>query len=248
MKVLYDLTNSPETQDYKGRTVWDVMGVVLRRCWYGFLDVLDRDWALLPHWIASAVRDKESTRPFRSHVAPYTLRRYFGYWQSYILFCLRASQIEDTPLEFTETQLIRLEQVRELMAGDDASILETALLELSKELIFHSEYRKEHSSLRYFTGVMGFNVEWNQWRQPKDYTTILAGLQFVIRILVLEYVLPMTIKNQITERSPRNPVEIFCEVRNKWLIDGEGIQVQVRNNCSYTIRLYPSPTQLWFGC
>jgi hypothetical protein len=222
MKVLHDLTNPPETRDYAGRHVWDTTGKILARCWDGFQNVLERGWELLPHWIASAVRDKESTRPFRSYVAPYTLRRYYSYWQSYVLFCLRASEMEDTPLEFTLNQRQLLEKVRRLMQEDDEAGLERSLLDLFTKLICHSDYAKERSSLIYFTGVMGYNVEWKQWRQPHDYTTILAGLQFILRIVMLESVLPMDMRDLFDEESERNPVEIFCEMRNQWLIDGEG--------------------------
>jgi len=94
MKVLHDMTNPPETRDYAARRVWDTMGRILVQCWDGFHDVLERGWELLPHWIASAARDKESPRPFRSYVAPYTLRRYYSYWQSYMLFYLYNSVIQ----------------------------------------------------------------------------------------------------------------------------------------------------------
>src|SRR5579859_5080483 len=115
MKVLHDMTSPPETRDYAESRVWDTTGRILGRCWDGYHDVLERGWELLPHWIASATRGKESTRPFRSYVAPYTLRRYYSYWQSYMLFCLRTSEKEDTPLEFTLSQRQLLERVRKLM-------------------------------------------------------------------------------------------------------------------------------------
>jgi hypothetical protein len=217
------MTNPPETRDYAARRVWNVTARVLARCWDGFYDVLKRGWELLPHWIASAARDKESTQPFRSYVAPYTLQRYYGYWQSYVLFCLRASEMEDTPLEFTSSQSRLLERVRVLMETEDEATLESALLDLFTELISHSDYAKERSSLVYFTGVMGYNVEWKQWRQPHDYTTILAGLQFVLRIVMLESVLPVDVRDSIDEFSSRNPVDIFYGMRNRWLMDGEGM-------------------------
>src|SRR5437762_3290015 len=56
------------------------------------------------------------------------------------------------------------------------SKIEKKILELSVLLIQHSDYAKERSSLVYFTGVLGYNIEWKQWRQPLEYTTILAGI------------------------------------------------------------------------
>jgi hypothetical protein len=117
------------------------------------------------------------------------------------------------------------------MKVEDEAALERPLLDLFTELISHSDYAKERSSLVYFTGVMGYNVEWKQWRQPHDYTTILAGLQFVLRIVMLESVLPVDVRDSIDEFSERNPVQIFCEMRNRWLIDGEGMCYYNDANC-----------------
>jgi hypothetical protein len=102
-------------------------------------------------------------------------------------------------------------------------MLQKTLLELSISLICHSDYSRTRSSLIYFTGVLGYNVDWKQWRQPQDYTTILAGLQFYIRVIILEYALPLEQRNAFTEDSEVNPVQQFCRIRNIWLIDGEGI-------------------------
>src|SRR5579859_7295707 len=119
MKVLHDMTSPPETRDYAESRVWDTTGRILGRCWDGFHDVLERGWELLPHWIASATREKESTCPFRSYVAPYILRQYYSYCRSYVLFCLRASEMGDMPLEFTLSQRQLLERAWELMKEDD---------------------------------------------------------------------------------------------------------------------------------
>jgi len=100
--------------------------------------------------------------------------------------------------------------------------IDQKVLELSVLLIQHSDYTRQRSSLIYFCGVLGFNVEWKQWRQPQDYTTILAGIQWCVRVIMLEASLPGEQRDEYTEESPINPVEAFRAVRDKWLVDGEG--------------------------
>jgi hypothetical protein len=69
--------------------------------------------------------DKEDTKPFRSYIAPYTLTRYIGYWQSYILFCYRMSELQDERLEFTRDQIQYLIVVHNILNNyteDDAGL------------------------------------------------------------------------------------------------------------------------------
>src|SRR5436190_22858397 len=95
--------------------------------------------------------------------------------------------------------------------NDDFKI-EQKILELSILLIQHSDYAKERSSLVYFMGVLVYNVEWKQWRQPLEYTTILAGIQFCMRVIMLEAALPRIARDGIDETSPANPVELFLTI------------------------------------
>ena len=140
MKVLHDLTRSPELREEDLKSVWDCLVAVLENCWDGCLDIFNRGWELLPFWLASAVRDKEDTHPFRQYIAPSTLKQYFGYWQSYILFCIRGSQLGELGLEFTRKQRQHLDRVMEIMVSQDLTGLQDSLLALSVELICHSDY------------------------------------------------------------------------------------------------------------
>jgi hypothetical protein len=65
-------------------------------------------------------------------------------------------------------------------------------------------------------------MEYKQWRQPQDYTTILAGIQWCVRLIMLETSLPSGRRDEYTEESVLNPMEVFRTVRDKWLVDGEG--------------------------
>ena len=79
--------------------------------------------------------------------------------------------------------------------------------------------------------LLGYDVDHKQWRQAGmkailnstdigDFTPILAGFQFCIRVLLLEHCLPTDDRNNMSE-SGMNPVPIFRQVHNEWLVEGE---------------------------
>ena len=103
MATLVKLTNAPGIHDHQERSVWQATAGLIERCFKGILDCQERGWTLIPFWLRSVDRNKEDTKPFRTFIAPYTLRRYAGYWQQYILFCLRAVMTEDA-VQFTVRQ------------------------------------------------------------------------------------------------------------------------------------------------
>jgi len=225
MKALYAFTDLPKVDDINGTLVAEAVKELLVDCWAGYRDCVSRGWQLLPFWMASVSRDKENTKPFRLYIAPYTLDRYISYWQSYIVFCIHMFRQPDNRLvEFTMEQARLMENLIDLLEmydPDQEMELRSLLLKLSTALICHSDYARQRSSLIMYTGIRGYNVEFNQWRQPQDYTSILAGLQFCIRMLILECALPTTERDEFSEESNMDPVTKFCVLRNKWLVDGE---------------------------
>ena len=134
-----------------------------------------------------------------------------------------------------------------LYETDDELEIQAKILDLSILLIQHSDYTKKRSSLIYFTGVLGYNLQWKQWRQPLEYTTILAGLQFCIRVIMVEAALPTNLRNGFNETSVENPIQIFRKVRDIWLVDGEGIDPVINYFLTKrdTIWLYPPSVELW---
>jgi hypothetical protein len=225
MNELHKLTDLSSVTAMEKRVISDTVAKILGACWEGYHDCLSREWDLLPFWLRSVALDKEDTKPFRSYIAPYTLTRYIGYWQSYILLCYRMYELRDSRIQFTRTQLHLLHQIQTIMdryTEDQVEELKAVLFQLSVALVCHSDYAKEPSSLIYYIGIRGYNIEYKQWRKPQDYTTILAGIQFCMRIIMLEHALPMGSRHEFTEHSVLTPVTKFQQVR-KWLIDGGGI-------------------------
>jgi hypothetical protein len=113
--------------------------------------------------LGSVDRNKEDTEPHCAYIAPDTLWRYIGYWQQYLLFCVRAKMTEDA-VEFTRRQeeclLEIIATINELELDKD--VIYGKLFDLSVELIKHSDYATQSSSLIYFSGVMDYNLEWKQ--------------------------------------------------------------------------------------
>jgi hypothetical protein len=224
MNVLNQLAHSPDLRDGDMQQIWSSVDRVMRKCFRGVLDCHARGWELVLFWMASVNRNKEDTKPFRTHMELRTMARYIGYWQQYIMLCIRAITTEDS-VPFTPRQRQCIQELISTMELDgivEENIIDQKVLELSVLLIQHSDYATQRSSLVYFCGVLGFNTEWKQWRQPQDYTTILAGIQWCIRVFMLEASLPQGQRDEYTEESIVNPVEAFCAVRDKWLVDGEG--------------------------
>jgi hypothetical protein len=224
MSVLNQLCHSPDPRDGELQQIWSSVDRVIRACFRGVLDCHARGWELVLFWMASVDRNKEDTKPFRTHMELRTMARYIGYWQQYIILCVRAITTHDS-IPFTPRQRQCIQQLISTVELDgiiEDQIIDQKVLELSVLLIQHSDYATQRSSLVYFCGVLGFNVEWKQWRQPQDYTTILAGIQWCIRVFMLETSLPMEKRDDYTEESIVNPVDMFRAVRDTWLVDGEG--------------------------
>ena len=85
----------------------------------------------------------------------------------------------------------------------------------------HSDYAQRKSALVHFFGILGYDVRRKRWRAPNTYTPILAGVQFCMCVLILEYALPSDRRDELICTEGNDPLEIFRAVRNKWLVDGE---------------------------
>jgi hypothetical protein len=95
-------------------------------------------------------------------------------------------------------------------------------LKLSVRLIKHSDFEKEGSVIKYFAGIMGYNVREGRWKRPNHYTPTLAAIQLCIRVILLEDSLPMRSREHYRHGSGMTPLETFRCQHSKWLVDGGG--------------------------
>ena len=85
--------------------------------------------------------------------------------------------------------------------------------------IKHSDFDLCKSSLIYFSGILGFNIPLHKWMEPSSYTQILAGLQFCIRVILLEYSIPVDQRDNYRNVKP-TPLERFRQVHDPYLVEG----------------------------
>ena len=171
MVELNSFGKRPRLQEANEHWIWVAIGTMLSQCWDGFHDIRMRGWNMIPYWLASVDRSAEDSKPFKKDLPLYTLERYFGYWQAYLMFCLRVYQLdmEFELIQFTTQQQECLDVVLEywnIGVAEDINAVYDALLKLSMALSCHSDYCKAKSSLIQFTGVLGYSVEYQQWKKP----------------------------------------------------------------------------------
>ncbi|TMC15888.1 MAG: hypothetical protein E6J34_20790 [Chloroflexi bacterium] len=95
-------------------------------------------------------------------------------------------------------------------------------IEVSAKLIMHSDYEQRRSGLIHFCGVLGYNATTETWREPSDYTPMLAGMQFCMRLIMLEYTLSQGERNEFAQNYSETPEELFKAMHAKWLVVGTG--------------------------
>jgi hypothetical protein len=228
MKTLNDLLSEPKRRlehPDKLRFVWESVERVMNRCWDGVIDCWNRDWKLILHWLASDSNSEADAIPFSIYTDRKTRKRYTGYWQQFMMFVLRGLDDPDQQygIEYTEFQKRMLEEInRELQKNDiNERELDKKVRIASFTFISHSNFTNSRSALLYFSGVVGFHIGWKRWKDPADYTTILAGLQWILRILMLETAIPKDDRDKWGEKHTEDPLQRFRKNHDKYLVTGE---------------------------
>jgi len=93
----------------------------------------------------------------------------------------------------------------------------SAVLDFSRSFIFHKVYHKPFESpMLHFMAVLGIDEENNRLKEANDYSYMLAGLVYCIRVIGLELMLPS--KNR--EQQADADYETFLQQRRQFLADG----------------------------
>jgi hypothetical protein len=72
------------------------------------------------------------------------------------------------------------------------------------------------SGLVQFLAILGIDTETNRLRTAKNYSYMLAGMVYCVRVLGMEKLLPMARRNDQTEEHH----DQFLEMRRRYLSDG----------------------------
>ena len=228
MKVLHDLLTEPKRNPQnpdKLRLVWESVDRVIDRCWEGAKDCSNRDWKLILHWLASANKTEHNSTPFSIHMERSTRKGYIKYWQQFMMFVLRGMNDPDQQygIEYTDDQLAALDAIKKELDEEDVSNddLDRKVSDASLLFIKHYTFIKQRSALLYFTGVIGYHLGWKRWRNQDSYTPILAGIQWIMRVFMLESAIPQNDRDNWFELYQDDPLQRFNTNHHEYLVEGK---------------------------
>jgi len=228
MTALVKLGEKPDPSEAWMLDVWRDAGSLMRTCNDGLKDISSRDWERILHWLASANRESPRKVPMNIHLQLKTVDQYGSYWQRFVCFCLRLldENVKDIAgFKFTGEQKDVLEELRALYIlgrqDENRGLKWKQLLRTSIRFIRQTVWEVGAPALVCFSGILGYKKDTGRWRDPEDYTNIVAGILWCMRVLVLEYTLPMSSRDGLGEDEERSPLERVKSVRDKFLVEDE---------------------------
>jgi hypothetical protein len=229
MRELYPLTSARSEDDEGFKFLQKSIPSLIKRCLEGVRDLDKRGWDILRFWLNSSEINKADTKPFQVHYNDGTLARYSEYWLRFILFMLRTFDIEDTGnngVKYTTHQHEAIGELRALVSMEIPSEedVHQKILEISKTFIDHEDFSTNWPSpLKYFCSVMAWDYSTERWRRPGTYTPFLAGIQFCMRVLSCEILLPSDERDGYCQRGAgaSSPLDDLEKGRKQWLVHGQ---------------------------
>lgn len=181
---------------------------------------------MIRFWLSSAEKGSPDSKPFRDHMQDGSRVRYAQLWLRLILFCLRTFDNErEYGVKFTIELDNCLQELRSMFYTDDdmdnTQAIQKKVSELSCFLIMHSDYTKEFSVLKYFSGILGYDVDCGRWKKPSQYTSNIARLLFCMKVISLEYCIPQEIRDNFRITPEDNPHIRLNKFRDQWLVENE---------------------------
>jgi hypothetical protein len=231
MTTLSELAgNAKGKRDYLS-VVEKEIGDLMNECHAGLRDLKSREWDRILFWLRSTNETVIHSKPLSVYIQQKTVQTYSAYWQRFSCFCLRA--IDDPSCQpgginhgfnFTDEQrelLMSLKSCYQFVDGSaqGPGIRRSKLLEWSMSCIRQEVHIVGVPVLVYFAGILGYEAGSGQWKQPVHYTNILSGLIWCMRVLVLQYALPMSQRKDFRGGPSLSPIEKFKGVRDKCLVE-----------------------------
>jgi len=227
MAELYPLTSARNSNDEGFEFLQKSVVTFIKKCLEGVRDLDKRGWGILRFWLNSTVPDKADAKPFQLNYDDDTIARYSEYWLRFILFALRTAHTEtgENGVKYTADQYEVLQELKDLISKEVPSEKDVfqKVMEISRAFIDHNDFStKSPSPLKYFCCIMAWDSATKRWRRPGTYTPFLAGIQFCIRVLSCEIVLPNDKRDEYCRPSycGPTPLDLLQEHRIKWLVDG----------------------------
>jgi hypothetical protein len=232
MEQLAELTEKPLSKDKFLSQVWKEMGEIFTVCHTGLNDIRLREWDRILHWLRSTNRTVIHSKPMTTYLQQKTVQTYATYWQRLMCFCFRTMDdnswraVGKPEFRLTDEQRKQLEELRMRYEFDHGTPEETVvrrrmLLTISILFVQQDVHMVGVPVLIYFSGILGYNKGTGLWREPVNYTHMLAGILWCMRVLVLEYTLPMNERDKLGEDSMMRPIQRVKKVRDVWLVEEE---------------------------
>jgi len=222
MKSLVNQASKDTGEDNTMKSISRGIHRVIEKCIESIRDLDRRGWNEIRFWLRSTEKGKCHSKPFHKELTD--LKKYADAWVGLILFCLRTFESEESGAEFLPKQVNALINLQANVNKEEENDMEIdkCILDVSTNLIQHSDFEKCRSVIKYFGGVKGYKLSESRWKRPGDYTPTLAALQFCIRVLSLEHCLPLDARNKyIYNTDSATPLQTFQEFHSKWLVEGE---------------------------
>jgi hypothetical protein len=193
---------------------------MIDHCISSVRDLDQRGWNEIRFWLRSHERGVPHVKPFRNSVTE--LAKYKNIWTKLIFFCWRTVDNETVEAEFLPSQLDAIRELRDAicLGTRDETVIDERIFRLSVSLIHHSDFEREKSVIKCFAGIMGYDKKERRWKRPNRYTPVLAGIQFCMRVILLEDSLPLNGRDMYQHGIDRIPLEVFQAQHSRWLVDG----------------------------
>jgi hypothetical protein len=110
-----------------------------------------------------------------------------------MLFCLRTvNQEQMYGVRFNDMTKNSLQCLANLLNQEDQDIeaITQNIRKISCQLIMQYDYHKPFSALKYFSGILGYNINTAHWKNPAEFTPRIAHILFCMKIIILEHCLP----------------------------------------------------------
>src|SRR5215471_9239219 len=179
---------------------------------------------MIHFWLNSTQKGVPDSKPFRDHMKDDTIEDYSRIWLWLILFCLHTVNQEQTyGVRFNDTTKNSVQRLIGLLNQEvqDAEAITQNIREISCQLIKQYDYHKPFSALKYFSGILGYNIKTARWKDPGHFTPIIARILFCMRIIGLESCLPQKERDQFESTPTDNPHVRLNKFRDIWLVENE---------------------------
>ncbi|RVD83632.1 uncharacterized protein DFL_001416 [Arthrobotrys flagrans] len=220
------------------------------------LNRLGRD---MRQWWRSPKPDEFSYRPLETLGSTAAFDRYIGYWQRLIVYCWRVHELPEVEgnakhkLTFdaeTEEWIQCVKETARSRTTTEEQLrwkeenLESRVFYLSVAILKRKFLdRGWNNPLVHFTSILGIDERSSRLKEPEDYTTILAGLIYCSRLILLREC-SETLNFEIEWRPELKEADRidftvghFQEYRRTWLTNGSFTPVSLMlNNLAYGMK------------